>query len=335
MPAVTAVMAMTICSMMPQTASAQNEGLGEHMQVKKKVTRAKLLKELSFLCDSICQGRAFATSGGAEAAFWIQREFERIGLTKLGESYGKRVNMGPEQIGRNIVAMLPSSKGTSSDRYVIVGAHYDHLGELGGRMYPGADANASGTVALINIAEMLKTRADNGITHGQNIIFVAFDGKERDLAGSKALWEMIRKGELRNPITGRKITKDKISLMVNMDQIGSSMSPLASGRKDYLIMLGNNSLRPEKQNTLKTCNRKYAIDMDLAFNYYGSQDFTRIFYRLSDQRIFIDNHIPAVLFTSGITMNTNKTWDSPETIDLEIFKRRIFLIYHWIEMYVQ
>ena len=86
---------------------------------------------------------------------------------------------------------------------------------------------------------------------------------------------------------------------------------------------------------MKTCNRKYAIDMDLAFNYYDSPDFTRIFYRLSDQRIFIDNHIPAVLFTSGITMNTNKTWDSPETIDLEIFKRRIFLIYHWIEMYVQ
>ena len=307
----------------------------EREKAKSMITQEKLAREISFLADSICQGRASGTRGSIEAAMWVQRKFQEAGLICMEDSWSHGFVVREGMMGRNVIGMLAGSKSIPCDRYVIVGAHYDHLGELGGRMYPGADANASGTVALINIAEMLKTRADKGIIHGQNIIFVAFDGKERDLAGSKALWEMIRKGELRNPITGRKITKDKISLMVNMDQIGSSMSPLASGRKDYLIMLGNNSLRPEKQNTLKTCNRKYAIDMDLAFNYYDSPDFTRIFYRLSDQRIFIDNHIPAVLFTSGITMNTNKTWDSPETIDLEIFKRRIFLIYHWIEMYVQ
>lgn len=291
--------------------------------------------ELSFLCDSLCQGRGFTTTGGAEAAFWLQRKFENIGLLKLGHSYGKKVYTGSGRIGRNIVGMIAGTKNQKNDRYVIIGAHYDHLGTLGGRMYPGADANASGTVALINIAEMLKVYTDNGKKLGQNIIFVAFDGKEHDMAGSKALWEMIRNGELKNPQTGKTISRDKISLMINMDQIGSTLSPLASGRKDYLIMLGNNSLRPDKQNSLKTCNRDYAIDMELAFNYYSSQDFTRIFYRLSDQRVFVDNNIPAVLFTSGITMNTNKTWDTPGTIDLEIFKKRIFLIYHWIEMYVQ
>ena len=218
---------------------------------------------------------------------------------------------------------------------MIVGAHYDHLGELGQKMYPGADANASGTVAMINLAEMLKALRDYGKSHNYNILFVAFDGKEQDMAGSKAFWRMIENGDMKDPQTGKTITKEKISLMVNIDQIGSSLSPLKSGRKDYMIMLGNESLKPIKQDMLTICNRMYAIDLDIDLTYYGSPDFTRIFYRISDQRVFIDNGIPAVMFTSGITMNTNKTWDTPESLDIEVFKKRIFLMYHWIEKMIQ
>jgi Zn-dependent M28 family amino/carboxypeptidase len=160
---------------------------------------------------------------------------------------------------------------------------------------------------------------------------VAFDAKEQDMAGSKALWRMIQEGKLRDPQSGRTITKDKIALMVNIDQIGCTMSPLASGRKDYIIMLGNESLRPIKRDMLRICNRMFAIDMEIDLTYYGSKNFTRMFYRLSDQRIFIDNGIPSVLFTSGITMNTNKTRDKAQTIDTEILRKRIFLMYHWLE----
>jgi hypothetical protein len=77
---------------------------------------------------------------------------------------------------------------------------------------------------------------------------------------------------------------------------------------------------------LHKCNSMFAIDMEIDLTYYGSKNFTRMFYRLSDQRIFIDNGIPAVLFTSGITMNTNKTRDNAQTIDTEILRKRIFLI---------
>ena len=310
---------------------AQNAMSREHMNGKKKVTESQINYQLSFLCDSLCQGRGFATTGGYVAAFWLEDQFERIGLMKMGPAYGKRVYAGPNKIGRNIVGMLPGSKHFTRDQYVIVGAHYDNLGELAGKMYPGADSNASGTVALLNIAEMLKALRDFGKSHNHNVIFVAFDGKEHDMAGSKAFWKMLEYGELKDPQTGRIITKDKISLMVNIDQLGCTLSPLRSGRKDYMIMLGTESLKPIKRDMLGICNRMFAIDMDLDLTYYGSPDFTKIFYRLSDQRIFIDNGIPAVLFTSGITMNNNKTWDIPKTIDMEVFKKRIFLIYHWLE----
>ena len=333
--AIVSIMAIVLSCIHAPEVAAQNAMSKEHLPAKRVVTESKLNMQLAFLCDSLCNGRGFTTRGGAEAGFWINREFERIGLMKIGGSYGRAVYDGVGRIGHNIVGMLPGSKHFSRDRYVIVGAHYDHLGELGQKMYPGADANASGTVAMINLAEMLKALRDYGKSHNYNILFVAFDGKEQDMAGSKAFWRMIENGDMKDPQTGKTITKEKISLMVNIDQIGSSLSPLKSGRKDYMIMLGNESLKPIKQDMLTICNRMYAIDLDIDLTYYGSPDFTRIFYRISDQRVFIDNGIPAVMFTSGITMNTNKTWDTPESLDIEVFKKRIFLMYHWIEKMIQ
>ena len=333
--AIVSIMAIVLSCIHAPEVAAQNAMSKEHLPAKRVVTESKLKMQLAFLCDSLCNGRGFTTRGGAEAGFWINREFERIGLMKIGGSYGRAVYDGVGRIGHNIVGMLPGSKHFSRDRYVIVGAHYDHLGELGQKMYPGADANASGTVAMINLAEMLKALRDYGKSHNYNILFVAFDGKEQDMAGSKAFWRMIENGDMKDPQTGKTITKEKISLMVNIDQIGSSLSPLRSGRKDYIIMLGTESLKPIKQDMLTICNRMYAIDLDIDLTYYGSPDFTRIFYRISDQRVFIDNGIPAVMFTSGITMNTNKTWDTPESLDIEVFKKRIFLMYHWIEKMIQ
>ena len=52
---------------------------------------------------------------------------------------------------------------------------------------------------------------------------------------------------------------------------------------------------------------------------------------MSDQRVFVDNGIPAVFFTSGITMNTNKTRDTAENLNFEVLHKRIRLIYHWLE----
>ena len=311
--------------------SAQNTMIREHQSARRLVTCSILDGRIEHLCDSLCEGRGSGQRGGGLAAIWLQREFERIGLMRMSGGYAHAVKLGDGKYGRNIIGMLPGSKTTTRDRYVIVGAHYDHLGTLDGKMYPGADANASGTAALLSLAEMLSEYKNGGRTHDSNVIFVAFDAKEHDMAGSKALWRMIENGQLRDPQSGKTINKDQISLMVNIDQVGCTMSPLASGRKDYMIMLGTESLKPIKRDMLRICNRMFAIDLEIDLTYYGSKNFTRMFYRLSDQRVFVDNGIPAVLFTSGITMNTNKTRDDAHTIDTEILRKRIFLMYHWLE----
>ena len=328
---ITFVMTLILCMNTFTQAGGQNRMITEHYPSRKSVTEAKLEYQISHLTDPLCKGRGAGEEGGGIAGWWIQKEFERIGLEMFGRSYAKPFRFGNGKIGRNIVGMLPGSKATSRDRYIIVGAHYDHLGELNGKVYPGADANASGTAALLNLAEMFKILRDQGKIHDCNIIFVAFDAKEHSMAGSNALWRKIEYGGLKDPQSGKLITSDKISLMVNIDQIGSTLSPLKSKREDYIIMLGTHSLKPIKKDMLNICNRMFAIDMDIDLTYYGSSSFTKMFYGLSDQRIFVDNGIPAVMFTSGITMNTNKTLDKIETLDLDILKKRIFLMYHWIE----
>ena len=325
--AITVLMAAISCI----CATAQgSSGLGSSA-ARNIVWENKLYGQIEFLSDTLCQGRATGTRGSIEAAFWIEREFRNAGLMRFGETFTKRIYAGQGLLGRNVIGFIPGSSKNPRDRYVIVGAHFDHIGQLNRITYPGADANASGTVALTNLAEMFSMMRTLGRSYDSNIIFVAFDAKEMSMAGSQAFWKMIEDGELTDPVSGKAVTPGKIKLMVNIDQIGSSLSPLTKGRNDYMIMLGNHSLNPVDRGMLDFCNRSSGLHMDLDYTYYGSRNFTDIFYRLSDQRVFIDNHVPAVLFTSGITMNTNRTRDTAETLDYEVFKKRIYLIFEWLE----
>ena len=258
-------------------------------------------------------------------------KFENAGLKCIGGSYGSHFTTKTGAVAHNVIGMLPGALSMPRDRYIIVGAHFDHLGELDGKLYPGADANASGTVALTSLADIFGAMKEMGKVYDSNIVFVAFDAKEMDMAGSGALWKLIDYGMLKDPISGLTISKDKISLMVNLDQLGSSLAPITRGRGDYLLMLGNESLPKDKRFNLEACNMMHDIGLDLCFSYYGSKAFTEVFYRLSDQRVFIDNGVPSVFFTSGITLNTNKTRDTAANLNIGVMRKRIHLIYHWIE----
>lgn len=320
-----------ICTMLFSIVGYAQSSWSDYAPARNIIWEEKLEHQIGFLTDSLCQGRATGTRGGVEAATWIAREFDRIGLQKTDGSWFRSFKTENDLVGHNVLGIMSGSDKSGYGKYVIVGAHFDHIGILNGRHYPGADANASGVVAMINIAEMLASMKLTGKNYPYSVIFIGFDGYETDKAGSKEIWRMISEGEITDPSTGMPIRPDQISLMVNIDQIGASLSPLRPDRPDYIIMLGNNRLKPAKRDKLYTCNRLYITHLDLGFDYYGSENFTNIFYRLSDQRVFIDNGIPSILFTSGITMKTNKTHDNAASLDYPVFKKRILLMFHWIE----
>ena len=295
---------------------------------EKLVTAQSLREDVSFLADSLCEGRRTGSRGSGMASFWIAQELSGIGIKPLGDSWFQCFETQTGETGHNVVGMLPGGD-VDHPRYIIIGAHFDHLGTLGGVLYPGADSNASGVTAMLHLARMLSYMSRLDRPYRKSILFVAFDGKDNNLAGSRELMRRIRDGQLTDPVTGKPIRKGQIDLMVNLDQVGSSLSPLPSGRKDYLIMLADDK-SPCKA-ALSAVNNGQRLNLELGFSYYGSRDFTRIFFRrICDQRPFLEAGIESVLVTSGITLNNNKPADNADSLDYAVLRKRVLLLFYWL-----
>ena len=259
---------------------------------------ATLRAEVAYLCDSLRAGRALGTPGAQLGTFYLLRQLRDAGLRTTVQSFS-----AGGRAGHNVVAVTPGW----FRRYIVVGAYADGLGTLGDRLYPGADANASGIAALLALARELPADCRGEV----GIVFVAFDGHKANLAGAEAFLQAFR--EQYPPV-----------LMVNLDQLGTSLAPVRRGRPDYLIALGGEPYRA----ALEAAN---ASALDLCYDYYGNSSITELFYRrISDQRWFLEAGIPAVMFTSGITDHTNKVSDTPATLDYPLLDRRISLIAAWL-----
>ena len=90
---------------------------------------------------------------------------------------------------------------------------------------------------------------------------------------------------------------------------------------------------PALRSTITEANYSSRLYMNVSFDYYRSDDFTDLFLRrIGEQRVFIEHGIPAVLFTSGITMNTNKVDDTPRTLNYEVLRKRALLISRWLSL---
>lgn len=289
-------------------------------------------RTVEYLSSKTLQGRGKNTLGHSEAALFIAGKFRDAGLLRICGGYGQSFIYGEEKIcGHNIIGMLPGRDGSASGKYTVIGTHYDHLGTIDGIVYPGADANASGIAAMLELVRMFKAQRDDGVNYGGNVIFVAFDANLEEYRGSAAFWDALSSGNFRDPSTGRSITPDKISLMVDLDQLGSSRAPVHKKRKDYMIVLGEDRLPKAKQGILGKCNSFYGCNLDLCYSYYNSEAFTKMFYRLGDRRHFIDNGIPTMMFSSGITDLNNKHRDNYRMLDYNVFRNRIILIFRYLE----
>lgn len=296
----------------------------------------ELYREVAYLADSLHQGRERGGKGHADAAFYIASRLKAAGCTPVSGSYGQAFMVTDStDLGHNILGILHANGKNTSGRYIIVGAHYDGLGTINGTIYPGADANASGVAAMLEIAATFKRQQKSGYTYNSNIIFVAFDAYMDGREGSKALWNAIAKGKLTDPANGRKILPGNISLMIDLDQVGSGLAPIHEDKPDYLIAIGEHSLPAAWKGILDKCNRFYHTDLDLCKTYYGSANFTDVFYKLGDRKHFIRHGIPTMYFTSGMTPTTNKPEDNAQSLNYELLRKRTVLIFRFIEKTLQ
>jgi len=244
------------------------------LQVKDAVAGAwfkNLLDRQKEFDDSGQPGSA-ATSGSAAPAVSITVNIETLHATVS-----------------NVLAYLPGK----TDEYVILGAHYDHLGRGDshslapsqiGQLHPGADDNASGTAGVLELARLfapLKGQLQRGV------LFANFAGEELGLLGS-AEW-------VRNPTR----PLDKAVAMLNMDMIGR-----IKDEKVYIGGLGTGS-------TFQSILNK--AESHTTFKYENSPGG----YSSSDHTSFVTKRIPVLFFFSGLHSDYHKPSDTWEKINAE------------------
>lgn len=273
---------------------------------------------LSYLAHDCARGRSVGTLAHQNIGKYIRDHFESYGLEPFQGHYYQSFLCDSTKKARNIVGMVPSI--IPSDEYIIISAHYDHIGALNGFVYNGADDNASGVTALLNLAEIFGSMHKAKMGPDKNIIFVAFDAKEMSMAGS------------RHFVKNLQIPKGKIVCAVNMDQIGTTLEPVHEGFPEYLIILGESTLPKEHRGKLALCNRFYNLNLDIDFTFYSSVAFTELYYKLSDQVAFEEAGIPALLFTSGFHSHTYKISDDLNLISFPVLKKRTILLFYFVMM---
>lgn len=272
-------------------------------------------RTLEHLAHEMTEGRASGTTGKSLAEHFLVEQFRAIGLKPWNWTYTQSFRFKDSIAVRNVVGFLPAS--VPSDEYIVIGAHYDHLGRLGHSVYPGADDNASGVTALLSLARMFVAMKADGAGPRKNLIFVAFDGKELDMAGSRYF------------VRHLSIPRSSITAMVNMDMLGTNLVPPRKN-PEYIFAIGEETLPESYQGYLSYICRRAFYKMDLDLTFYGSRDFSKMMYQTSDQHPFARAGIPAVLFTSAFHEHTYKKTDTPAIIDHPLLRKRTLVIFNFI-----
>jgi len=279
------------------------------------ITMDKMESDLSFIASDAAQGRESGTSGNSAIEQFIVSRFRNLGLKPYNWTYTQSFNYEDSIPVRNVVGYLPAIH--QSSEYIVVGAHYDHIGVLSDRIYNGADDNASGVTALLALAEAFQKMKDDGAGPRKNILFVAFDGKELDLCGSRYFVEHLN------------IPASSIICAVNMDIIGANLVPPGIN-DDYIIALGENTIDESYRGYLSYICRKALYKMDLDLTFYGSKNFTKMIYETGDQYPFVKKGIPAMLFTSAFNKHTLRPTDTIDIINFPLLRRRTLVIFNFI-----
>ncbi|MGE0711673.1 MAG: M20/M25/M40 family metallo-hydrolase [Planctomycetota bacterium] len=183
------------------------------------IQAARARSGVEHLASDALEGRGSGTRGGRQAGDWIAEQASAAGLQAAGDGSWFQPFQGQGQRMRNVLGKIP---GREPGEAIVIGAHYDHLGrgeqpgslDFGmsrGRIHNGADDNASGTVAVLEIARAFQA---SGQRPRRTVLFAWFDGEERGLLGSRH-W------------VAHPTLPERVVAMINIDMVGRLSDTLA------------------------------------------------------------------------------------------------------------
>lgn len=266
-----------------------------------------LLENIKFLSSDELKGRKTGSEGNAEARAFLVDQFRSIGLETHYTDFQQKFNFENRRENKeyegavNVVGFVA---GSSSKKLIVITAHYDHVGigrpnAEGDSIYNGADDNASGTAALIELARYFK---ENRPEHA--MIFAALDGEEMGLQGAKAL------------VKNFPFPLEQIVLNINMDMISRN-------EKGELYASGT-YYNPSLKTILESAS--VGSEPKLVFGHDEPNTGRDNWTKSSDHGAFFDAQVPHIYFGVEDHADYHKPSDSFGHIDQQFYVNAVNLI---------
>lgn len=213
--------------------------------------------------------------------------------------------------GKNVLGYIEGSD--KKDEVIVLSAHYDHIGKKGDDVYNGADDNASGTSAVMEIAEAFMKAKEEGNGPRRSILFLHVTGEEKGLLGSAYYAE--------NPVFPIKNTIAN----VNIDMIGRT-DKTYKDNPNYIYVIGSDRLSSELHQINEEMNNMYS-QLILDYTYNSESDPNRYYFR-SDHYNFAQKGIPAIFYFSGVHEDYHMSTDTSEKILFDKMENVARMIFH-------
>jgi hypothetical protein len=288
------------------------------------ITAADLATRVGIIAHDSMMGRWTPSPGLLKAAGYLAAELDRLALRPDGTDersecaardiadehcpYVQWFFAQPEDTLRtlNVIAYLQGSDPVLRGEYLVIGAHFDHVGiraaVAGDSIYNGADDNGSGTSAVLELAEAFATLAT---PPARSILFVLFSGEERGLLGSR-----FYVGSQEAPI-------GQVKAMINLDMIGRNWPDTVAS----VYQLDSDIF----ERADRVADAHPELNMNLLTDPWPGENLVN----RSDQAPFIPYGVPVLFLTSGLHEDYHKATDEADRLDYDKTARLTRLIF-WI-----
>lgn len=199
------ICASVVCNASGQTSNGRRGRTTSAASPARPIDAQRLLRDVKTLSADSMEGRKADTPGSARARAYIIQRFKQSGLQPFGSSYLQPFTFSYQNDdvvhqGVNIIGYVKGS--VHPNRYLVMTAHYDHLGVVNGQIYNGADDNASGVATLLALGAYFSNKRP---TH--SMMFAALDAEENSGAGGRKL------------VSAPPIEKKAMAMNVNLDMV--------------------------------------------------------------------------------------------------------------------
>jgi len=247
------------------------QGGSANVPSSKLFDAVKLIHDLKELSSDEMEGRSADLPSMQKARDYVERRLRESRVSPFGSTFKQEFEFAVRRSNLKLkgVNFVGEVKGKTADKYIVISAHYDHDGIRDGKIYNGADDNASGTAALFAIAEYFRKHKPS-----HSLIFAVFDAEEKGLVGS------------RHFVQNLPVKKEKIVLNVNLDMV-------SRGDKGELYAAGT-FLYPTLIPAMKAAQKKASVKLLLGHDdpKLGRDDWTN----QSDHASFHRENIPFIYF---------------------------------------